>query len=55
MDFWNIGSIPGCFCRGLRERERNTLQKLKLRTFKECDAALDLYVRARWGTVPLRG
>jgi hypothetical protein len=29
-DLWSIGSIRGCFCRGLRELERNTLQKVKV-------------------------
>jgi hypothetical protein len=28
-DLWSIGSIRGCFCRGLRELERDTLQKSK--------------------------
>ena len=29
-DLWSIASIRGCFCRGLRELERNTLQKIKV-------------------------
>ena len=29
-DLWSIGSIRGCFCRGLPELERNTLQKVKV-------------------------
>ena len=29
-DLWSIGSIRECFCRGLRELERNTWQKVKV-------------------------
>ena len=29
-DLWSIVSIRGCFCRGLRELERNTLQQAKV-------------------------
>ncbi len=57
MDFWSIGIIRGCFCRGLRERKRSTLQKLKLRSFGEPSkkATQRSICTSGWGTVPLRG